>query len=59
MDVMAMIEKKVEGFRGEFREMHEAVCSECGNMTKVPFKPDGIRPIYCKECFKIRRAKRY
>lgn len=42
MDVMAMNEKKVEGFRGEFREMHEAVCSECGNMTKVPFNQMGF-----------------
>ena len=25
-----MNEKKVEGFRGELRELHEAICSECG-----------------------------
>ena len=46
-----MSETRLEGFRGESREMHEAICSECGNMTKVPFKPDGIRPIYCRDCF--------
>ena len=27
-------------------------CYDCGNPTEVHFKPDGIRPVYCKECFK-------
>lgn len=27
-------------------------CYECGNPTEVHFKPDGIRPVYCKDCFK-------
>lgn len=53
-----MSEKRLEGFRGESREMHEAICSECGNMTKVPFKPDGIRPIYCRDCFNKRKSKK-
>jgi len=37
------------------REMHKAVCSECGKETEVPFKPSGDRPVYCKECFMKRR----
>ncbi|KYC50540.1 MAG: hypothetical protein AMQ74_01244 [Candidatus Methanofastidiosum methylothiophilum] len=53
-----MSEKGREGFRGELREMHEAVCVDCGKTTKVPFKPDGIRPVYCKECFQIRKSRR-
>lgn len=28
----------------------EAVCSNCGQKTQVSFKPDGKRPVYCKEC---------
>jgi CxxC-x17-CxxC domain-containing protein len=31
----------------------DAVCSRCGAKTKTPFKPDGIRPVYCKNCLKI------
>lgn len=33
------------------REMHKAVCSECGQECEVPFKPSGDRPVYCRECF--------
>lgn len=54
-----MKEQKIEGFRGELKEMHEAVCSEYGKMTKFSFKPDGIRPVYCKECYIKRKSKKY
>ncbi len=30
--------------------LFEAVCSNCGVRTQVPFKPDGKRPVYCKDC---------
>ena len=33
-----------------------AECSKCNRTTKVPFKPDGVRPVYCKECFKEVKA---
>ncbi len=33
------------------REMHDAVCSDCGKECKVPFKPQEGRPVYCKECY--------
>jgi len=29
---------------------HDAVCSSCGINTKTVFVPDGVRPVYCKEC---------
>ena len=32
--------------------LFEAVCSECGQRTVVPFRPDGTRPVYCKKCRK-------
>lgn len=37
------------------RQMHEAICSECGRETTVPFKPSGDKPVYCRECFQQRR----
>jgi len=45
------------GQRRDFgpREMHKAVCSECGKETEVPFKPTEGRPVYCKDCFMKRR----
>ncbi len=39
------------GFSRGPREMHKAVCSECGKECEVPFKPSGDRPVYCKDCF--------
>ncbi|TSC76986.1 MAG: hypothetical protein G01um101431_169 [Parcubacteria group bacterium Gr01-1014_31] len=30
-------------------------CYECGTPVEVGFKPDGIRPVYCKKCFKLQR----
>jgi CxxC-x17-CxxC domain-containing protein len=34
---------------------HSTVCAECGNVTKIPFIPDGITPIYCSECLSMER----
>lgn len=33
-------------------EMHQTVCSDCGNDCEVPFKPNGRKPVFCKSCFK-------
>ncbi len=32
--------------------LYDAVCSICGKPTKVIFKPDPNRPVYCKKCLK-------
>ncbi|HEY3425895.1 MAG TPA: zinc-ribbon domain containing protein [Negativicutes bacterium] len=47
------------GGRGNYqqREMHEAVCAECGVTTQVPFRPSGDRPVYCRECFSKRNQR--
>ena len=48
------------GSRRDFggpREMHKAVCAECGQECEVPFKPSGDRPVYCKECYRKRRPR--
>ena len=42
----------------ESREMHKAVCADCGQECEVPFKPDGTRPVYCRECYAKRRPPR-
>ena len=36
---------------GSRREMHPAVCAQCGKQTEVPFVPSGTRPVYCSDCF--------
>ncbi len=41
------------------REMHKATCAECGQECEVPFKPDGERPVYCRECYKKHKPRRF
>lgn len=38
------------GSRGE-RQLYTVNCSNCGAETQVPFKPTGVRPVYCRDCF--------
>jgi CxxC-x17-CxxC domain-containing protein len=33
------------------RVLYDAVCEQCGIATKVPFKPRGVRPVYCRDCY--------
>ena len=33
-------------------ELHDATCATCGNRCQVPFRPNGSKPIYCRDCFK-------
>jgi CxxC-x17-CxxC domain-containing protein len=44
------------GGYGGRREMHDAVCAQCGKDTQVPFRPSGDRPVYCSDCFSKRPA---
>ncbi|MDP2749584.1 MAG: DNA-directed RNA polymerase [Nanoarchaeota archaeon] len=33
------------------REMHKAVCSDCGKECEVPFKPTEGKSVYCRDCY--------
>lgn len=37
------------------RQLFEATCADCGNVTQVPFRPRGVRPVYCRDCFERHR----
>ena len=41
------------------REMHKATCADCGKECEVPFKPDGSKPVYCRDCYQKHRPKRF
>lgn len=43
---------------GPPRELHTAVCAECGAETQVPFAPVSDRPVYCKDCYESHRPAR-
>ena len=40
------------------REMHKAICSDCGKECEVPFEPTPGRPVYCRECYQKHRPQR-
>ncbi len=37
------------------RQMYSATCSSCGREAKVPFRPNGLKPVYCNDCFATHR----
>ena len=37
---------------------YDAVCSRCGRATSVSFVPDGIRPIFCKDCLSLAKKEK-
>lgn len=36
----------------EKKMLYDANCATCGTEIQVPFKPDGERPTFCKDCLK-------
>ena len=38
------------------RQLHEAICSRCGAITRVPFEPSPDRAVYCESCFTRQRT---
>jgi CxxC-x17-CxxC domain-containing protein len=47
------------GRSGPAREMHPAVCAQCGTDTMVPFRPRGDRPVYCSDCFRAQNSNSF
>ncbi|MDE1921626.1 MAG: hypothetical protein KGJ09_06725 [Candidatus Omnitrophica bacterium] len=35
--------------------MYKITCADCGKEASLPFKPAEGRPVYCKECFALRK----
>ena len=50
-------EKRIAPIHDETKEapvkiMYEASCDTCGTDIEVPFKPDGKRPTFCRDCLR-------
>ena len=41
--------------RRDFKQMHKAVCDDCGKNCEVPFKPTKGKPILCRECYQNKK----
>ncbi len=37
---------------------YDAVCSNCGVQTKTIFVPDGVRPVYCRDCLSKKKEEK-
>ncbi|MBO0911769.1 MAG: zinc-ribbon domain containing protein [Acidobacteria bacterium] len=44
-----------QGLQSRPKVETQAVCSQCGKQTTVPFRPTQGRPVFCRECFRERR----
>lgn len=42
---------------GRERQLYTVTCSNCGVETQVPFKPSGIKPVYCRECLQMMKNR--
>jgi CxxC-x17-CxxC domain-containing protein len=40
------------------KRMFQTVCTSCGGTATVPFQPRDDRPVYCRDCFSRRPARR-
>ncbi|MEM5812516.1 MAG: CxxC-x17-CxxC domain-containing protein [Candidatus Aenigmatarchaeota archaeon] len=41
------------------KRLKKAKCDVCGAGTRVPFTPEGVKPVYCERCLeRIRKEKR-
>ena len=49
----AALRPKPENFKEPEAGKYDYVCSRCSKPTQVSFVPDGIRPIFCKDCLSL------
>ncbi len=38
------------------QEMFPATCTSCGRSCEVPFRPDGQKPVLCRECYAAKNS---
>lgn len=42
--------------RGKDMQMFTTNCTTCGKSCEVPFRPDGSKPVLCRDCFALKNA---
>src|SRR6056297_2436523 len=40
------------------KNKYTAQCSRCGAETQINFKPDGVRPVYCRDCLAVLKEEK-
>ncbi len=41
---------------GDKPELFKTTCTTCGKPCEVPFRPDGVKPVLCRDCFAAKNA---
>lgn len=41
---------------GREMQLFQATCTTCGKSCEVPFRPDGTKPVLCRDCFAQKNA---
>ncbi len=59
------VREKVSFFRPDDRteklsdsSKYNAVCNRCGKSTQLSFLPDGIRPVFCRDCLVLAKKEK-
>lgn len=50
-----LTKKKKHAPAVEDKTLFDVICDGCGITTTAPIKPDGVRPVFCKDCLKKAR----
>jgi len=50
--VMAESQRQTDNYK------YTHVCSRCGQPAQVNFQPDGIRPVFCKDCLSLSKQEK-
>ena len=50
-DSISSYQKDSYAYRPQ-RPMFPAVCAECGRGIRLPFAPQGDKPVYCSDCYR-------
>lgn len=48
---------RTEDRRGDAPELFKTNCTTCGKSCEVPFRPDGVKPVLCRDCFAAKNAQ--
>ncbi len=56
--VAETIVKKPQLINKKNQNLFRAVCSSCGQETSTIFEPDGVRPVYCRECLTKKKEEK-
>ncbi|MFA5184483.1 MAG: type IV secretion system DNA-binding domain-containing protein [Patescibacteria group bacterium] len=44
--------------KSKIKNGYPAVCNSCGQETMTVFQPDGIRPVYCRDCLSKKKEEK-